>query len=100
MRQAIYGLGPGLFGDLVRLEAGCGGRARAALDLAGSWQPPRFPVGGDDLLARGIASGPALGRLLAAVEREWRDSDFALDREACLVRLDRLLAQLGRDLTP
>ena len=95
MRQAIYDLGPGLFGDLVRLGAGCEERARAALDLAGSWQPPRFPLRGDDLLARGVASGPALGRLLAAVERDWRHSDFALDREACLARLDRLLAQTG-----
>ena len=95
MRRAIYDLGPGLFGDLVRLGVGCEERVRTALDLAASWQPPRFPLRGDDLLARGVASGPAVGRLLAAVERDWRDSDFALDREACLARLDRLLAQTG-----
>ena len=95
MRRAIYDLGPGLFGDLVRLRVGCEEGARTALDLAASWQPPRFPLRGDDLLARGVASGPAVGRLLAAVERDWRDSDFALDREACLARLDRLLAQTG-----
>ena len=93
MRQAIYELGPGLFGDLVRL--GGGDQARAALDLAHSWQPPRLPLRGDDLLARGVPSGPAVGRLLAAVERDWRRSDFALDRAACLSRLDRLLAGTG-----
>ena len=45
-------------------------------------------------------AGPELGRLLDAVRREWQESDFTLDRAACLARLDQLLAQPGRDLTP
>jgi poly(A) polymerase len=103
LRQAIHKLGSSLFSDLMRLGAsqrGDGEQAGKALELARSWQPPRFPVGGDDLLARGIPSGPELGRLLDAVRREWQESDFTLDRAACLARLDQLLAQPGRDLTP
>jgi poly(A) polymerase len=57
-------------------------------------------VGGDDLLARGVPSGPELGRLLDVIRREWQESDFTLDRAACLARLDELLGQAGRDLTP
>ena len=46
----------------------------------------------------------ATGRELDAVRRDWIKADFALDREACLARLDRLLLAgdegAGRSRTP
>jgi len=45
---------------------------------------PRFPVAGRDLTARGVAPGPELGRILAALEARWIASDFRLDRAALL----------------
>ncbi|MEE3099219.1 MAG: CCA tRNA nucleotidyltransferase, partial [Pseudomonadota bacterium] len=43
-----------------------------------------FPVGADDLIARGMKPGPALGRRLAELEDAWVASDFALTRGAML----------------
>ena len=103
-RGAVYRLGAALYADLVRLAVAVGRAdledARAALVLAGSWTPPSFPLGGADLLARGVRPGPELGRLLEAVRRWWEEADFAPGREACLVRLDRLLGERGPPMPP
>lgn len=58
--------------------------------------PPRLPVGGRDLLALGVPRGPAIGRLLAAVEAWWIDADFRPDRDACLAVGRRLAADAAR----
>lgn len=63
--------------DAVRATAAC-------------WSRPRLPVGGKDVLARGV-SGPAVGTVLAAVEEWWIDGDFAAGRDACLERLDAVI---------
>jgi poly(A) polymerase len=95
-RRAIYRLGAERYRDLVRLAVALGRAApedaATALERAGSWRPPAFPIGGADLLARGVRPGPDLGRLLEAVRRHWEEADFAPDRAACLARLDALLA--------
>nr|WP_285669902.1 CCA tRNA nucleotidyltransferase [Limibaculum sp. NKW23] len=44
----------------------------------------RLPLEARDLIAAGIAPGPALGRALAAAEARWRASDFTLDKAALL----------------
>jgi poly(A) polymerase len=62
---------------------------RAILAEAGAWRSPRFPLAGHDALAIG-ASGPAVGRLLRAVEEWWIEGDFQADRAACLARLREL----------
>jgi len=43
--------------------------------------------------ALGIAPGPRVGRLLAAVKRWWEEGDFAAGRAACLARLKELASQ-------
>ena len=53
---------------------------------------PAFPLAGADLLALGVPEGRELGRIMARVRQAWEESDFALDRAACLA--------LARDLTP
>ena len=94
-RLAIYRLGPALYGDLVRLAVATGqadvAAARACLALAAAWPVPVLPITGADLLARGVAPGPELGRLLEQVRRQWEARDFQPDRAACLAALERLL---------
>ena len=53
-----------------------------------SWQRPVFPVSGADLIARGIEPGPDMGARLSELEERWIDSNFALDKEALLYKLD------------
>ncbi|AHE57296.1 CCA tRNA nucleotidyltransferase [Sphingomonas sanxanigenens] len=43
--------------------------------LAG-WAPPRLPIGGGALVARGLAAGPAVARALQTVERQWVAEGF------------------------
>jgi poly(A) polymerase len=44
---------------------------QALLALGGEGGPPPFPLAGADLVAAGIAPGPAIGRALAAARRLW-----------------------------
>jgi poly(A) polymerase len=93
-RLALYRLGEERYGDLALLLAADGGlkpaTLRRLLDLAETWEIPIFPLGGDDVTALGIAPGPRVGQLLAAVRRWWEGGDFAADRDACLARLAAL----------
>lgn len=62
------------------------------LSFAGKWQKPAFPLRGGDVAPLGV-EGAALGVLLKALEVEWIDSGFSLDRDALLERAaDRLKA--------
>ncbi|GEO81917.1 CCA tRNA nucleotidyltransferase [Pararhodospirillum oryzae] len=62
---------------------------RALLEMVLAWDPPPFPVRGEDVLARGL-SGPAVGRTLAVVRRYWLEMACIPDREALLSYLDTL----------
>lgn len=62
----------------------------AAMDLARCWQPPAFPLTGQDLLAAGTPQGPEVGRVLATVEAWWIEHDFTPDRAACLGRAEQV----------
>ena len=89
-RAAIHHLGNNLYADRLLLDADTPGDWRAALALARSWTPPDLPVSGADALALGLAPGPRVGALIAAVERWWIDGDFSADRAGCLAQLERL----------
>ena len=62
-----------------------GGFSRLLKDVEG-WERPAFPLGGRDLAALGVAPGKPLGDLLKALESEWVESGFKLDRGALLER--------------
>ncbi len=94
---ALYHLGAALYRDLVLLRASESGEAERARDLiarAEAWTPPRLPLKGRDVTARGIAAGPIVGQLLAAIEAWWEDGDFRADSAACRAELDRRIALL------
>ncbi len=57
------------------------------LALAQQWQPPQFPLRGDDLLAAGLPAGKALGEELRRLETLWEASDYTLSKEALLAKL-------------
>jgi poly(A) polymerase len=57
------------------------------LDRTATWKKPAFPISGGDALAAGIAAGPRVGEVLADLERQWIDGNFAMDRATLLARL-------------
>lgn len=40
------------------------------------WVPPRLPLGGGALIARGVAKGPGVARMLRRIEDRWVAADF------------------------
>jgi poly(A) polymerase len=95
-RQALHHMGAGHYADLARLAAaddmsGDAPDALAeALAEAGRWQPKALPITGHDVMALGLAAGPAVGQILAAVEDWWALRDFQPDRAACLAQAKAL----------
>jgi poly(A) polymerase len=66
--------------------------ARAIL----SWQPPRLPIGGGALVARGLAKGPDVARALHAVEDRWIEEGFPAEARVKAIA-DEVVAQALRD---
>jgi poly(A) polymerase len=96
----MHRLGANRYADLVTIAAAKASRDPAAalaeaLAAATAWRPKRLPVGGNDILALGVAPGPRVGALLGALEAWWVAHDFAPDRAACLAQARRLVALDG-----
>jgi poly(A) polymerase len=62
------------------------GDADAARTIA-AWKPPRLPVGGGTLMARGLPEGPIIARTLRSIEQQWIEAGFPKGEE-----LDRIVA--------
>jgi poly(A) polymerase len=62
-------------------------RLSKLLDKAMHWKKPQFPLNGGDVISAGVASGPRVGELLAGLENQWVEENFASDRAELLVRL-------------
>jgi poly(A) polymerase len=62
-----------------------------------SWQRPRLPISGGDLIAMGLSAGPQVARTLQAVEREWAGSGFTTDREQVRALARQLVDQTLRE---
>jgi poly(A) polymerase len=86
VRAAIYRAGVQVIKDRAVLGLAETGAAhwRAVLAEAESWTPRALPVTGTDLLAAGLAAGPALGQALRTAEEAWIASDFSLGRDELL----------------
>lgn len=92
-RAMIYRLGAQVFRDRAKLvwaEGGEGAGLRDAVALADTWQAPKFPLGGAEVMAAGVGKGPEVGRLLRELETWWIEQDFAPDRAALMHRLGSL----------
>jgi poly(A) polymerase len=93
-RIVLYHLGEQAWRDAVRLAWAKSGASanhggwRALFETADRWQRPEFPLNGNDLIARGVKPGPAVGQALRQLEDWWVASDFKPAK-------DELLAKLG-----
>jgi poly(A) polymerase len=63
----------------------------ALMRLAETWQRPRLPIDGADILKAGVTHGPAVGKTLSAVEEWWIDSGFPDSRARALEKLQEVL---------
>ena len=63
-----------------------GGRPAEAAEIA-SWTPPRLPIGGGALIARGVPRGPEVARALRRIEDRWVAAGFPKGEE-----LERIVA--------
>ncbi|WP_019961190.1 CCA tRNA nucleotidyltransferase [Woodsholea maritima] len=92
IRAAAYREGAEAVSDQMRLavldhdQADTPWMMRALHDLE-HWLKPGLPVTGGDLIALGVAPGPQLGEILAALEAQWIASDFTLTRDRLLNRV-------------
>lgn len=97
-KTLLYRAGPDCYRDAVLLawaNAGAPAEApgwRRLLSLPERWTAPAFPLSGADLLALGLAEGPAVGRVLKAVEAAWISDGFAAGK-AELMAMARRLAE-------
>ena len=58
--------------------------------LPARWRAPRFPLGGEDVLALGVPAGPRVGAILRQLEDWWIAGTFAADECALRERLQAL----------
>lgn len=98
LRRQLAALGDGdLFRDLALLTAAAAGMAPGELAslpaLLERWRRARFPLGGRDALALGLAPGPEVGRLLAEVRDWWAERDFTPSHAECSAELNYRIAK-------
>lgn len=76
--------------DAAMMEAGGYSRLLGELE---TWEKPVFPLGGDDLVEKGLPPGRDLGKLLARLETEWVESGFTLTSDTLLERAVREIGE-------
>jgi poly(A) polymerase len=85
-RALLYRLGPQNLSDRVLLawsrsqDTADDSRWRDLAALPERWPVPSLPISASDLMARGLAKGPALGAALRAAEAAWIKADFPQDQ--------------------
>jgi len=93
VRKLLYRLGAARFKDIVFLRWAEDPKLsnaiswRTLLAQADSWQRPKFPLTGRDVMLAGVSEGPLVGRILAEVEDWWVDADFIEDEFSLAERL-------------
>ncbi|MEM9168524.1 MAG: CCA tRNA nucleotidyltransferase [Pseudomonadota bacterium] len=94
VKERLYRLGAPAFADALTVRAAQDPDAHrwsAHTALAAAWSPPDFPLKGADVVARGVAPGPAVTRTLNAAEDAWIEADYP-PRDVALSILDTLCA--------
>lgn len=92
LKTLIYKEGYAVAVQSALLRAAKGGLDPASiLASIADWQPPRFPVSGDDVIAAGVTRGPQVGILLKSLEEWWVKNDFKPNRIECMARLAEMI---------
>ena len=80
LRALLYRHGRQALLDALRLASASDDRDRSAALAFVQAEPLRkLPLGGADLIRRGMVPGPALGAALAEIEQRWVEADFPAD---------------------
>lgn len=89
LRETVYGLAYrlGIEGAVDRLLLAS---RPADAALIAKWSPPRLPIGGRELMARGIAEGPEVAKTLKRIEDAWEKAGFPKGNDFKLI-VDRVL---------
>lgn len=90
-REAAYRSGAHVAIDQLLLGSG---NLEAVRDLT-SWKPPRLPIKGGAIVARGVEAGPEVARLMQLIEARWIAEDFP-DKTRVDAIADALVAQALR----
>jgi poly(A) polymerase len=102
-RRRLYRIGPEGYHERLLLAWARAGRDadparwRELAALPQRWQAPEFPLKAADFIARGVAEGPDLGRVLALAEDAWLAADFPAGPAAVAAIADDAVARLRRD---
>jgi len=59
------------------------------------WHPPRLPIGGGLLIARGLSEGPIVARTLRQIEKRWVEAGFPAGDELEAIVSDALVVALS-----
>jgi poly(A) polymerase len=101
-KRRLYRLGEAAYRDRLLLAwARTGGNSERWTLLARlpqRWTAPKFPLKAADFTARGVAEGPALGRVLTLAEDAWLAADFPLQTAALASIADQAVARLKSDV--
>jgi poly(A) polymerase len=96
-RQCLYLDGPAAYRNRVLMALARSGDPPSTTEwrdrfmLPERWKAPKFPVGGDDVIALGLAPGPRVGMLLSALEGWWMGNDFAANEMQLRAKLKELI---------
>ena len=99
IHRLLYEMGVPAFQDRVRLgwaDAPPGANAipwRMLLSVAQSFERPRFPLSGRDVMAAGVPEGPRVGKILAEIEDWWIDNGFPPDEQALQEKLKEAISE-------
>jgi poly(A) polymerase len=101
VRAALYWMGNDVYLDRVRLawasdpEPRRTTQWRTMIAFEGGFVAPKFPIDGSQVIAAGARRGPAVGAILAEVERWWVENDFIDDDLSVIERLKAVVQGLG-----
>jgi len=94
----LYRIGAETFFDVALVGwagADVVGNWSTLIDASKTWITKKFPIGGDDVKALGMLSGPDVGIQLRAVEEWWVAGGFQANRESCVEHLKEVVGKLS-----
>lgn len=92
-RQLAHAIGVEAAADTYLLAADAAAAYEALRSLS-QWSVPDLPLKGGDIVARGVAAGPEVARLLKAVEADWVAENFP-DAARVAELLDQKIGRLS-----